>query len=166
MKHLKVSPSQLHPRSWALMMAFQLCVEYKSRKHSFGLFFNLLHLRLPSQDNFHNQWLINIYQVKSWFNIFTQDLGDFLGCFLLVRSLTLEAHLTWCYLPTESSSLYRSSFPKYWSKIIFNIDVYSYRSKQGSLSSNEVEMNEDPNSWFQGLGYKERSGPSEVPLPR
>lgn len=51
MNHLKVPPSQLHPRDWAFMLMFQLCAECKSWKPSFGLFFGLFYVARTSLDD-------------------------------------------------------------------------------------------------------------------
>lgn len=54
LKYLNVAPSQIHSGSWVFIRVFQICVEYKSWKPSFGLFLDFFHLRHTFQDNFLN----------------------------------------------------------------------------------------------------------------
>lgn len=126
LKHLKFVPSQLHPRSYAYMRIFQLCVNHKSWKSSLGLFLNMFHLKCSSPNNLRDQGLISLYPKNSWFDPFTQDSGDFMGNCLLVRPLTLEVHLTLFYSLIEYSYSCRSSHLKCLSSSHFNWDVSSF----------------------------------------
>lgn len=101
LKHLYISPSQLHMGSWAYIRVFQLYTEHNSWKPSLNLFFYLLYLRRTSLDNFHNQGLISFHLVYPWFDPFTLDWGDFPGSFFLVKPLTLVVLPIFCYIPID-----------------------------------------------------------------
>lgn len=86
-----------------------------------------------------------------------------MGRFVLVKPLTLVAHLIFCNLTTSSPRFWRILYLEYWSKTYFNWESKSYCTKPGSLSLEEVEMKEEIQSWFQGLNYKEGFIPGEFP---
>ena len=44
----------------------------------------------------------------------------------------------------------------------FHHDIHFYKTNLGHISFDEEMMKEDLHSWFQGLGYVEGFGPSEV----
>lgn len=79
------------------------------------------HLRLTSQNNFRDQGLINFHSVNSWFDTFIRNWRDFMEIFyffLLMRPLTLEARLNWCYLPVKSYRFCKNSFLKNWNNYL------------------------------------------------
>lgn len=102
--------------------------------------------------------LVSIWKILSS-TLSPRTEGDFLGHFLLLRTLTLEDHHTLCYSPTESSRFYRSSFMKYLSKLSsshFNWGATFYCTRLNPLTPDEAMMKEDLHYWFQRLDYEER----------
>lgn len=95
---------------------------------------------------------------------FSLDWGNVLRHFLLVNPLTLMARAIFCYLIVDSPCFYRISYLIYYHKLHFNWTTHSYYTKLGSLSSNEVTMKEEMQSWFQGIGHEDGFNPSVVPL--
>lgn len=67
----------------------------------------------------------------------------FLGRLFLVRSLMVEARISWCYLPIESPRFCKSPFPMYWSKNYFKWYTRSYCTKLGFLSLDKMKMKEE-----------------------
>lgn len=143
LKHLKIAPSQLHLGSWTYLKVFEFYVEHKSWKPSLRLFFKLLYMVYTSHNDTCDQRLISLHQHDPWFNHFTCGWVDFLRRLLLVKPLTPESHLAFCYPLTESSHFYKRIFLKYWFWLHFHHDVHFYRTKFGLLSFDEVMMKEN-----------------------
>lgn len=96
------------------------------------------------------------------FDPFTLDCDNFMGHFVLVKSLTPTTHFAFFYKTVDSPCYYHFSYSNYWSKFHFNRSTLSYCTKSVSLSLNEVTLEEKMKYWFQVLDYEEGYGPDEV----
>lgn len=118
-------------------------------------------MRRTSLKNFHNEGLIYFHSANHWFNPFTLDCGDFWRRFLLVKPHTLATHFLlspyWFFL------IVLGFFSEVLIQAPFYQTAHSYCTKPCSISSDEMVMKEEMKSWFQGLGYKDKFNPGEVP---
>jgi len=144
----KLSPSQIHPNSYALMRTFELVCEYFKIPVFKNVFFAILTVHRG------NDW-VSFRQTKKMFEIFAGKVQSFKERFFLVRPKSEAALSTLLGVARDGSC--RPFFPLCWKQDHFRLDPKNFSRTAPSLKEEEEDAYQKIWAFVQSFSRKTKT---------